>query len=225
MATYSVSRRVAAEFLGTAVLLVAVVGSSTMAEKLSGGNVGLALLCNSIATGAALFVLITIFGPISGAHFNPVVSGVMWARGSIYGAISDRYIAAQVAGGLTGVLAAHLIFDQSLLEVSATSRNGLGQWSAEAIATFGLIMTIIGTVKFAPDKVASAVGLYILSAGLFTSSTSFANPVVTVARAFTNSFASIALADVAALIAAQCLGAVAAHYTGRWLFGGEDGKS
>lgn len=221
MHEFSTSRRAAAEVLGTALLLAAVVGSGIMADKLSGGNAALALLCNAIATGAALFVLITIFGPVSGAHFNPIVTGVMLARGMIGSSSVGVYIAAQVAGGIAGVFAAHAMFDQPLLQVSAAVRHGAGQWTAEAIAAFGLLLTILGTVKFAPDKVPAAVGLYILSAYWFTASTSFANPAVTIARAFTNTFAGIAPADVAGFIMAQCLGAVAAHFTGRWLFDGE----
>lgn len=223
MANVSLSRRTAAEFIGTAFLLAAVVGSGIMADKLSAGNAGLALLCNAIATGAALFVLITIFGPLSGAHFNPAVTAVMRLRGSIETGAAAAYVAAQVAGGLTGVFAAHLMFDQSILQVSATARTGIGQWTAEAIAAFGLILTILGTVKFAPDKVPAAVGLYILSAYWFTASTSFANPAVTLARAFTNTFAGIAPGDVLAFAVAQLAGAFAGHVIGRWVFD-DDGK-
>ena len=214
----NLARRLAAEFIGTAFLLMAVVGSGIMADKLSGGNVGLALLCNAIATGAALFVLITILGPVSGAHFNPAVTAVMRVRGEIDTSTAAAYTGIQVAAGLVGVLAAHAMFDLPLLQTSVHARTGLGQWIAEAIAAFGLIMTILGTVRFRPDNVPAAVGLYILSAYWFTASTSFANPAVTIARAFTNTFAGIAPADVAAFIVAQMLGALAAQAVGHWLF-------
>ena len=211
-------RRVAAEFLGTALLLAAVVGSGIMADKLSGGNGAVALLCNSIATGAALFVLITIFGPISGAHFNPAVTAIMRARGEIETGTALRYVAAQVVGGLAGVWAAHAMFDLPLVQTSLTARHGSGQWIAEAIATFGLILTILGTVRFRPENVPLAVGLYIVSAYWFTASTSFANPAVTIARSFTNTFAGIAPTDVALFIVAQLIGAYAGLLVGDWLF-------
>ena len=211
-------RRLAAEFIGTALLLMAVVGSGIMADKLSGGNAGLALLCNSIATGAILFVLITIFGPLSGAHFNPAVTAVMRAREEINTKIALGYVAAQVVGGIIGVIAAHAMFDLSLLQTSGTARHGTGQWIAEAIAAFGLIVTILGTVRFRPENVPLAVGLYILSAYWFTASTSFANPAVTIARSFTNTFAGIAPADVALFIVAQMFGAFAGMFAGNWLF-------
>jgi glycerol uptake facilitator-like aquaporin len=212
------ARRVAAEFGGTAMLLAAVVGSGIMADKLSGGNVALALLANSLATGAILFVLITILGPISGAHFNPAVTAVMRLRKAISVRDTWAFVAAQVAGGICGVVAAHAMFDQSLLQASSTLRHGTGQWIAEAVATFGLIVTILGAVRYRPDAVATAVGLYIVSAYWFTASTSFANPAVTIARAVTNTFAGIAPADVAGFIAAQSIGALAGFVLGSWLF-------
>lgn len=211
-------RLLVAEFIGTALLLMAVVGSGIMADKLSGGNAGLALLCNSIATGAALFVLITIFGPLSGAHFNPAVTAVMRARNEIDTKAALGYVAAQVAGGIIGVIAAHAMFDLSLLQTSGTARHGTGQWIAEAIAAFGLIVTILGTVRFRPENVPLSVGLYILSAYWFTASTSFANPAVTIARSFTTTFAGIAPADVALFIVAQMFGAFAGMFAGNWLF-------
>ena len=219
MKAEALSRRVAAEFIGTAFLLMAVVGSGIMAAKLSGGNTGLALLCNAIATGAALFVLITILGPVSGAHFNPAVTAVMRVRGEIETSDAIGYAVAQVAGGLAGVIAAHIMFELPVLQFSTTVRTGAGQWTAEAIAAFGLILTILGTVRLRPDSVATAVGLYILSAYWFTSSTSFANPAVTVARAFTDTFAGIAPGDVLGFIAAQLAGAFAGMAVGGWLFG------
>jgi glycerol uptake facilitator-like aquaporin len=211
-------RRFAAEFLGTALLLAAVVGSGIMADKLSGGNAAVALLCNSIATGAILFVLITVFGPVSGAHFNPAVTAVMRARGEIDTRATLGYIAAQIAGGLIGVIAAHAMFSLDLLQTSTTARHGSGQWIAEAIATFGLIVTILGTIRFRPENVPVAIGFYIVSAYWFTASTSFANPAVTIARSFTNTFAGIAPGDVAMFIVAQMIGAFAGMLISAWLF-------
>ena len=218
MTTIPVQKKIAAEFLGTALLLAAVVGSGIMGVKLAGGNVAIALLANSIATGAILFVLITILGPISGAHFNPALSLVMALKGEIQVKAGVGYVLAQVAGGCLGVMAAHAMFDLPLLQASATARTGAGQWLAEAVAAFGLIVTILGTVQFAPDKVATAVGLYSLSAYWFTASTSFANPAVTIARAFTDTFAGIAPGDVAGFIVAQLAGALAGMTVGGCLF-------
>lgn len=212
------SRRIVGECLGTALLLAAVVGSGIMAEKLSGGNTGLALLANSLATGAALYVLITIFGPISGAHFNPAVTLVMRLQQRISSRDAALYMCAQISGGIAGVLIAHVMFDLTVLQTSATARNGAGQWTAEAVAAFGLILTILGAGRFAADKVAISIALYIVSAYWFTASTSFANPAVTIARSFTNTFAGIAPADVFAFIAAQIAGALLGLIAGRWLF-------
>lgn len=211
-------RGLAAEFLGTALLLAAVVGSGIMGDKLSGGNAGIALLANSLATGAALFVLITIFGPLSGAHFNPAVTAVMRLRGAIDTRAAAGYFVVQIAGGLLGVFAAHAMFELPLLQASTTARHGFGQWTAEAIAAFGLILTILGTVRFRAGSVPVAVALYIVSAYWFTASTSFANPAVTIARGFTNTFAGIAPADVALFIVAQMIGACAGLVVGSWLF-------
>ncbi len=218
MITPDFARRLTAECVGTAFLLAAVVGSGIMADKLSGGNSGLALLCNALATGAALFVLITIFGPVSGAHFNPAVTAVMRLRGDVSTRDLIGYSAFQIFGGLAGVLIAHVMFDQALFQVSTTVRTGGGQWVAECVAAFGLIVTILGTVRYRPENVAAAVGLYIVSAYWFTASTSFANPAVTIARGFTNTFAGIAPAGIAAFIAAQMTGAVAGLYVADWLF-------
>jgi glycerol uptake facilitator-like aquaporin len=217
--TFNLTRRLVSEFLGTALLLAAVVGSGIMAEKLSGGNAGLALLANSLATGAALFVLITILGPVSGAHFNPAVTLVMRLKIAISNSDAVLYAVAQIAGGIAGVLITHVMFDLNVLQTSATPRTGVGQWTAEAVAAFGLILTILGAARFAADKVAMSVALYIVSAYWFTASTSFANPAVTVARSVTNTFAGIAPADVAAFIAAQIAGAVLGQVIGGWLFG------
>jgi glycerol uptake facilitator-like aquaporin len=212
------SRQVAGEFIGTAFLLAAVVGSGIMAERLAGGNVALALLCNTIPTGAILVVLILIFGPLSGAHFNPAVTLAFGIRRQIGWTAALAYIAAQFAGALVGVWLAHLMFEQSLLQSSLTVRTGIGQWLAEAIATFGLLLTILGCVARKPDAVAYAVGLYITSAYWFTASTSFANPAVTVARAMSDTFAGIAPGGVAAFIAAQLVGMFAATALAGWLW-------
>lgn len=210
-----------AEFIGTAFLLVAVVGSGIMAERLAGGNVGLALLANSVVTGAALYVLITIFGPVSGAHFNPVVTGVFWLRREITGSEAVWFVGVQVVGGIIGVFCAHLMFGLPVIEFSKTARQGTGQWFAEAVATFGLILTILGCVRYRADAVATAVGLYILAAYWFTASTSFANPAVTVARCLTATFAGIAPGDVVMFVVMQVVGAVAAFGVARIVFGGD----
>ena len=205
-------RRIAAECLGTAFLLAGVVGSGIMAAKLAGGNGALALLCNTLATGAILTVLILTFGPISGAHFNPAVSIVMALRHEVPWRMAGLYVAAQIIGGIVGVLAAHAMFELPLWQVSLTVRTGPGQWLAEAVATFGLLLTILGT------RSAYAIGLYITAAYWFTASTSFANPAVTIARALSDTYAGIAPADVLAFIAAQAIGASAATVLANWLF-------
>ena len=212
------NRRLAAEFLGTAFLLATVIGSGIMAERLSGGNAALALLCNTLPTGAILTVLILIFGPISGAHFNPAVSLAFASRGMLAGKEAPIYIAAQIAGALVGVWAAHLMFEIPLWQLSTTVRVGPGQWLAEAIAAFGLLLTIFGCVARAPGAVAYAVGLYITAAYWFTASTSFANPAVTIARAFSDTFAGIAPGGVLAFIIAQLIGASAAVFLSGWLW-------
>ena len=212
------ARRLAAEGLGAFFLFACVIGSGIMASRLAAGNEALALLANSVATGAILFVLITMLGPISGAHMNPAVSLVAAARGELPPADAAGYIAAQIGFGLLGTLAAHVMFDQPVLQLSIRERSGVGQWAGEAIATFGLILTILGTVRHRPQWVPASVALYILAAYWFTSSTSFANPAITLARGFTDSFAGIALADVPAFVLAQLLGAAAAALLARWLF-------
>jgi glycerol uptake facilitator-like aquaporin len=214
----TLAQRVVAEGLGTAFLLAAVVGSGVMAAKLSGGNGALALLCNTLPTGAILAVLILTFGPISGAHFNPAVSIAFALRGQLPAQIAAVYIAAQIVGGIAGVWAAHAMFDLPLWQLSATVRTGPGQWLAETVATFGLVMTIFGCVARTPAAVPYAVGLYITSAYWFTASTSFANPAVTIARSLSNTFAGIAPANVAAFVAAQLAGMIAAVVLGRWLW-------
>lgn len=211
-------QRIFAEGLGTAFLLAAVVGSGIMAAKLSGGNMALALLCNTLPTGAILAVLILMLGPISGAHFNPAVSIGFALRGELPAKMLLLYIAAQIIGGIAGVWAAHLMFELPLWQISATVRTGPGQWFAEAIATFGLLMTIFGCVARTPAAVPYAVGLYITSAYWFTASTSFANPAVTIARSLSNTFAGIAPTGVIAFIGAQLLGMLIAVVLARWLW-------
>ncbi|MEZ5876192.1 MAG: MIP/aquaporin family protein [Hyphomicrobiales bacterium] len=214
---FDLTRRLAAEALGTFFLVMAVVGSGIMAQNLAGGNVALALLCNMFATGAVLFVIITIFVAVSGAHFNPAVSLVMWLRGALSRIDMLAYIAVQIVGGCLGAVTAHLMFDLPALQVSETARNGIGQWTGEVIATFGLIATILGCVRFNMAAIAPAVALYITSAYWFTSSTSFANPAVTIARGFSNTFSGIAPHDVPAFLVAEILGALAAAAVFGWL--------
>jgi glycerol uptake facilitator-like aquaporin len=215
----SLGRRVFSEWLGTAFLLAAVVGSGIMAERLAGGNVALALLCNTIPTGAMLVVLILIFAPLSGAHFNPAVSLAFAWRGELPWSVAAGYIAAQIAGAIAGVWAAHLMFELPVWQFSITARTGQGQWMAEAIATFGLLLTIFGCAARTPAAVPYAVGLYITSAYWFTASTSFANPAVTIARSLSDTFAGIAPSGVMGFVAAQLAGMGVAIWVGRWLWG------
>jgi glycerol uptake facilitator-like aquaporin len=212
------ARRLAAEGLGAFFLFACVVGSGIMAARLSGGNDAIALLGNTLATGAILFVLITIFGPISGAHMNPAVSLVAAARRELGWGDAAAYILAQFAFGILGAWAAHLMFGLPTLQLSVKARTGLGQWAGEFIATFGLILTILGTVRFRREWVPATVGLYIIAAYWFTSSTSFANPAITVARSLTNSFSGIAPHDVPMFIVAQLLGAACGAVVAKWLF-------
>jgi glycerol uptake facilitator-like aquaporin len=211
-------RRAFCEALGTAFLLAAVVGSGIMAQKLAGGNVALALLGNTLPTDAILVVLILIFGPLSGAHFNPAVSIAFAMRRELPWPEAAAYIAAQLAGAMIGVWTAHLMFELPLWQLSATIRTGSGQWLAEGVATFGLLLTILGCVARTPAAVPYAVGLYITSAYWFTASTSFANPAVTIARSLSDTFAGIAPPGVAAFIAAQLTGMIAAVLLGQWLW-------
>ena len=215
--TQSPARALLAEALGTGFLLLAVVGSGLMAERLAGGNLALMLLGNSVATGAALIVLILVFGPISGAHFNPAVTLVMTLNRSITPRMAVGYIAVQVAGGFVGVVLAHLMFDAPWISAYALPRTGPGQGLGEFIATFGLIGTVLALSRFKPEAIAYAVGLYITGAYWFTSSTSFANPAVTFARMFTASFSGIRAADVPLFVAAEFLGALAALAIFGWL--------
>ena len=216
--TTSTSQRLAAEAVGTGVLVTAVVGSGIMAAKLAGGNAAVALLCNTIPTGAILFVLITMFGPISGAHFNPAVSIVMAQCGELDRGLVRPYVLAQIAGGCIGAVVAHGMFGLDLLQLSSTVRGGSAQLFAEFIATAGLLLTIIGVVRVRPEAVATAVALYITSAYWFTASTSFANPAVTIARSISDTYAGIAPSSVPMFILAQAAGATVGALAGQWLF-------
>jgi glycerol uptake facilitator-like aquaporin len=214
----SLAQRGVAECLGTAFLLAGVVGSGIMAARLAGGNGALALLCNTLPTGAIITVLILTFGPVSGAHFNPAVSVASALRRELPWPDMATYVAAQIVGGIIGVWAAHLMFELPVWQVSANARTGAGQWLAEFVATFGLLLTILGCAARTPAAIPYAVGLYITSAYWFTASTSFANPAVTIARSLSDTFAGIAPTGVAAFIAAQLIGMLAALALGRWLW-------
>jgi glycerol uptake facilitator-like aquaporin len=214
----SLAQRSVAECLGTAFLLAAVVGSGIMAQKLAGGNNALALLCNTLPTGAILTALILTFGPISGAHFNPAVSMAFALRRELSWLDAITYIVVQIVGAVIGVWIAHLMFELPVWQVSLNVRTGTGQWLAEFVATFGLLLTILGCVARTPAAVPYAAGLYITSAYWFTASTSFANPAVTVARSLSDTFAGIAPTGVAAFIAAQLVGMLMAVALGGWLW-------
>ena len=225
MSAPTLAQRLAAEFTGSAFLLATVIGSGIMGERLAGGNEALALLGNTLPTGAILVVLITMLGPISGAHFNPAVTGAFWLRGSIDGRAAALYVLAQVAGALVGVLVAHAMFDLPLWQAGVKIRTGPGQWFAEGVATFGLLLTILATLRAKPAAVPVSVGLYIIAAYWFTASTSFANPAVTIARAFSDTFAGIRLGDVPAYIAAQLVGALCGLLLARWLLAAVPGPA
>ena len=214
--------RLLAEALGSFFLFATVVGSGIMAERLAGGNIAVALLGNTAATGAMLFVLIAMLGPVSGAHFNPAVSLIMRLRGEIDSKALLAYVLVQIAAGILGVWAAHIMFDLPVIQFSVKARTGLGQWTGEFIATFGLLLTILGTARMRPAVVPASVALYITAAYWFTSSTSFANPAIAIARSLSDSFAGIAPANVPGFIAAQLAGAIAAHWTAKVLFQGDD---
>jgi glycerol uptake facilitator-like aquaporin len=214
---FSPVKKYVAEFLGTALLLAIVIGSGIMGARLSGGNDAIALLGNTLSTGAGLVVLITVFGPVSGAHFNPAVTLVFALRGEISRLDALVYLAAQVAGAVAGVWLAHAMFAEPVLQVSGKLREGPAQGLAEAVATFGLVATILGGLRFRADSIPVLVGLYITSAYWFTASTSFANPAVTFARSLSDTFAGIAPPSVPLFIAAQLLGAVAAAGFFGWL--------
>ncbi len=199
-------QKLLAEGIGTAFLLIGVVGSGIMGAALADGNTAIALLANAIATGCILYVIITTLGPISGAHFNPAVTLAFWLRGEITTKDAVQYIPAQIIGGILGVWAAHLMFDLSILQVSTTDRAGVSQWFSEILATFGLLFVIFGGLKSRPDAVPTLVALYITGAYWFTSSTSFANPAVTIARGFSDTFAGINPAHIPMFIAMQIVG-------------------
>ncbi len=217
----SLGRALAAEALGTAFLLAAVVGSGIMGERLAGGNAAVTLLANSIATGAALTALILIFGPVSGAHFNPVVTLAAALRKTIGWRVAGAYVLVQIAAAFAGVAAAHAMFGEPLFFASLKERTGAGLWWSEIVATFGLLVTIFGCLRHRPDAVPVAVGLYITAAYWVTSSTSFANPAVTLARAASDTFAGIRPEDVLPFVAAQVIGALLAVLLARWLFAGD----
>jgi glycerol uptake facilitator-like aquaporin len=206
----SLCQRLAAELIGAFFLLAAIIGSGVMAERLAGGNEGLALLCNTLATGAMLVVLIAMLAPLSGAHLNPAVSLVARLRGELTSVEALAYMSAQVAGAVLGVLAAHIMFDEALFQLGEKVRAGPAIVFAEGVATFGLVLTVLLTIRARPEMVSVCVGLYIVSAYWFTSSTSFANPAVTLARALTDTFAGIRPVDVPPFVAAELAAAILA---------------
>ena len=217
MMRFSFSRRLVAECIGTALLLATVVGSGIMAERLAGGNVALALLGNTIPTGAILFVLITVLGPVSGAHFNPAVTLAFWMRREIKLNEALAYVGVQIIGAIMGTLVAHAMFEEILLQTSTNIRTGPAQWLSEGVATFGLVATILGTLRWRPEAVPTAVGLYITAAYWFTASTSFANPAVTIARSLTDTFSGIAPENAPGFILMQFVGAAIATGLMAWL--------
>jgi glycerol uptake facilitator-like aquaporin len=214
---FDLSRRLASEAIGTGLLVATVVGSGVMADRLT-DDTALALLGNTLPTGAILVVLITIFGPVSGAHFNPAVTMILALRREIEVNAALAYIIAQLFGGIAGAFLAHAMFELPILQASATARTGTGQWIAEAVAAFGLVVTILAGLRFRSDAIAWLVGLYITAAYWFTASTSFANPAVAIARAFSDTFAGIRPIDVPGFIAAELLGALVAMALAGWLF-------
>ncbi|ASQ15085.1 aquaporin [Sinorhizobium meliloti] len=213
---FDLTRRLAAEAMGTGILVATVVGSGIMADRLS-DDVAVSLLGNTAPTGAILVVLISILGPISGAHFNPAVTMVFAAKREIKAPAAALYVLAQVVGGIAGTLIAHAMFDLPLFQISATVRTGTGQWIAEAVATFGLVLTILAGLRFRGDAIPWLVGLYITAVYWFTASTSFANPAVAVSRAFSNTFAGIRPTDVPAFIVAEVTGALIATAVVGWM--------
>ena len=221
MSDVSLQRQLLAEGLGTATLLVTVVGSGIMAETLANGNVAIALLGNTIPTGAILVVLIWMLGPLSGAHFNPAVTVAFLIRREISRRNAALFVVVQVVGAVLGVWAAHVMFEIDIVQASTKLRTGFAQWFAEGVATFGLVMTILGTLRWGTRTVAGAVGLYITAAYWFTASTSFANPAVTIGRTLTDTFSGILPAHAPPFVAVQLLGAIVAVVVGGWLFGEE----
>ena len=217
MENFTVMKRLASEALGTMGLLTAVIGSGIMAERLADGNVAIALMGNTFPTGAMLMVLILVFGPVSGAHFNPAVTLAFLLRREIDAGHALMYVAVQIIGGLAGAVLAHAMFELPLTQLSETARSGPAQWLSEWVATFGLVATILGTLRFRPQAVPYAVGLFITAAYWFTASTSFANPAVTIARAFTDTFSGITPMHVPAFVVAQLIGAATAALVLGWL--------
>ena len=212
------SRKLLAEALGTAFLLIGVVGSGIMAEDLSGGNIGLALLANAISTGAVLFVIITVFAPVSGAHFNPAVTLVFWLKRDIDGQTAGAYVLVQIIAGALGVWATHAMFGLDIWQLSQTDRSGAHLWWAEVVATFGLVLTILGGLRARPEAVPALVAFYITGAYWFTASTSFANPAVTIARALSDTFAGINPAHMPLFVIMQIIGATVALSVGKMVF-------
>ncbi|MGB0572117.1 MAG: aquaporin [Alphaproteobacteria bacterium] len=225
MNDHDLPRRLAAEFIGAAFLLATVVGSGIMGEILSGGNVAIALLGNTIPTGAILVVLILVFGPISGAHFNPAVTLAFLIRREITPGHAAIYVVVQILAGLVGVYVAHVMFGEPSFTASLNARTGIGQWTGEFVATFGLVTAILGCLRFRPDAIPYAVGLFITAGYWFTSSTSFANPAVTIARSLTDTFAGIRPEDAPFFIAAQLIAAVAATLVFAWFAAGDSEQS
>ena len=215
-------KRLVAEALGTLLLVATVVGSGIMGESLAAGNDALALLANTIATGAILVVIILIFGPVSGAHFNPAVTLAFLLRREIDLKTACAYWPTQIVGGVLGTIIAHHMFELPLLQVSTHARYGISQWSAEIVATFGLVITIFGCLRHKPDAVPYAVGLFISAGYWFTASTSFANPAVTIARSLTDTFSGIAIGDAPGFIVAQLVGATLAAIFAAWMFAREN---
>lgn len=216
------TRRLAAEFLGTAGLLAVIIGAGIMAVNLSGGNDGVALIGTTAAIGAGLVALIWLFAPVSGCHINPAVTLAFLLRKEISGRDAGLYVLVQAAGGLAGMLVTHLMFDLPLLQTATQVRTGPGQWVSEVVATFGLILTIFGCIKVRPQVVAAAVGIYIFAACWFTASTSFANPAVTLARSFTDTFCGIRPQDAPMFVLMEVVGALVATPFAAWLYRGKD---
>ena len=219
--TMAVPRQLVAEFAGTMLLLATVIGSGIMAERLAGGNIAVALLGNTIPTGAILYVLITIFGPVSGAHFNPAVTLAFFISRQIPVKLALLFVVMQIIGGMCGAFLAHFMFEMPILQMSTNLRTGPAQWGAEFVATFGLLTVIFGGIRWRPDAVPTLVALYITAAYWFTSSTSFANPAVTIARSFTDSFSGILPAHAPGFITAQLGAAIVAPLLLGWLFTGD----
>ena len=222
MAGIGLPKKLAAELTGTAFLLATVVGSGIMAERLAGDDVAMALLANTIPTGAILVVIILMFASVSGAHFNPAVTIAFRLRREIPTPVAISYVAAQIGGALIGVWAAHLMFEAPVIQLSDQARTGLPQWFSEGIATFGLVLTITGCLRWGAQVVAVAVGLYITAAYWFTASTSFANPAVTIGRSLTDTFSGIMPGDIPMFVVAQLAGATIAAFLGIWMFAAPD---